>query len=137
MSDTPQKRRILRHVWAILAGFLAGAVPSLVTDVILHAIRVFPPWSQPIGDGLSALATSYRIVFGVAGSYIAGRLAPNRPMLHAMVLGVMGFAVCIVGTVVTWNQGLSPHWYPLALDATAIPCAWLGGRLSMTSSVSR
>ena len=31
----------------------------------------------------------------------------------------------------TWNKGpeFGPHWYPLALVATALPCAWLGGRL--------
>jgi len=45
--------------------------------------------------------------------------------------GVVGLAVSIVGTVVTWNKGpeFGPHWYPLALVALAMPTAWAGGRL--------
>jgi uncharacterized membrane protein len=45
--------------------------------------------------------------------------------------GVVGLVVCTVGAVVTWNRGsaFGPHWYPLALVATAVPCAWLGGQL--------
>jgi hypothetical protein len=45
------------------------------------------------------------MIYGVAGGYITARFAPNRPMLHALVLGVLGLAVSIVGTVVTWNKG--------------------------------
>ena len=45
--------------------------------------------------------------------------------------GVVGFVVCTVGAVVTWNRGpaFGPHWYPLALVATTVPCAWLDGQL--------
>src|SRR6266404_8085901 len=32
-----------------------------------------------------ALATAYRIVYGIATSYLVARLAPDRPMLHALV----------------------------------------------------
>jgi len=79
----------------------------------------------------SLLATAHRVVYGIAGSYIAARFAPDRPVQHALVLGVFGVIVSIVGAVVRWNRGpaFGPHWYPLALVATAIPCAWLGGKL--------
>ena len=52
-------------------------------------------------------------------------------MQHALVGGVVGLVVSIVGAAVTWNMvpSLGPHWYPLALVVTALPCAWLGGRL--------
>jgi hypothetical protein len=52
-------------------------------------------------------------------------------MGHALVLGAIGLAVSIVGTVVTWNMGpaFGPHWYPLALAALAMPQCWLGGTL--------
>ena len=45
--------------------------------------------------------------------------------------GVVGFVVCTVGAVVTWNRGpaFGPHWYPLALVATVVPRAWLDGQL--------
>jgi hypothetical protein len=124
-------RCTLRSIGALLAGLLAGIILSLGTDMVLHATSVFPPWGQPMTDALFGLATAYRIVYGVAGSYIAARLAPDRPMQHALVLGVFGVVVSIVGAVVTWNRGpaFGPHWYPLALIATAMPCAWAGGKL--------
>jgi hypothetical protein len=84
-------------------------------------------------DGALLLATIYRTVFGVAGSYVTARLAPDRPMGHALAGGVLGLAVSIVGAVVTWNKGpaFGPHWYPLALIVLAMPTAWAGGVLRL------
>ena len=120
-----------RSVWAVVAGILAAFVLTLITDLVLHAMGVFPPWGQPVSDGPLVLATAYRIVFGVVGSYVAARLAPDGPMRHAMIVGSIGFILSIVGAAVTWNRGpaFGPHWYPLALIVTALPCAWVGGRL--------
>jgi hypothetical protein len=124
-------KNTLKSIGAVLAGLLAGVVLSLGTDVVLHATHVFPPWGQPVGDAPLLLATAYRTIYGVAGSYIAARLAPSRPMTHALVLGVVGLALSIVGAMVTWNKGpaFGPHWYPVALVALAMPQAWAGGRL--------
>ena len=124
-------KNTLKSMGALLTGFLAVIILSLGTDIVLHATGVFPPLGQPMVDALFLLATAYRTVNGVAGSYIAARLAPDRPMTHALALGVMGLAVSILGAVVTWNRGpaFGPHWYPLALIALAMPCAWAGGRL--------
>jgi hypothetical protein len=135
VTETQGPRRIDRSIGAVLAGMFAGIILSLGTDVVLHAIGVFPPWGQSmVGfDGPLLLATVYRTVYGVAGSYIAARLAPARPMLHAMILGIVGFVVSIVGAVVTWNKGpaFGPHWYPLALIVLAMPTAWAGGKLRL------
>ena len=108
---------------------------------MLHAIGVFPPWGQSmVGfDGALLLATVYRTVYGVAASYIIARLAPDRPMQHALVGGVVGLAVSIVGAAVTWNKGpaLGPHWYPLALVALAMPQSWAGGKLRLLQLPAR
>jgi peptidoglycan/LPS O-acetylase OafA/YrhL len=118
-----------RSVAAVIAGIVVGVVLTLITDVVLHAVGVFPAWGQPVGDRPLMLATAYRIVFGVVGSYVTARLAPDRPMRHAMIAGFIGFIVSIAGAVVTWNKGpaFGPHWYPLALIVIALPCAWVGG----------
>ena len=114
---------------------VVGIALTLGTDEILHIAGVFPPWGQSmVGyDGALLLATAYRVVYGILGSYITARLAPNRPMLHALVGGVIGFIVSIVGAVATWNGGpaFGPHWYPLALIVTALPSAWVGGKLRL------
>ena len=122
---------MLRSIGAVVAGLFAVVVLSLGTDAVLHATGAYPPWGKPMAESLYLLATAYRVVFAVAGSYIAARLAPDRPMRHALVLGAVGLALSIAGSAATWNKGLEfgPRWYPLALIATAMPCAWVGGRL--------
>ncbi len=131
LNETGRPRRMGRSIGAVLTGMVAGIALTLGTDIVLHAAGLFPPWGQPVGDKPLLLATAYRIVYGVAGSYIAARLAPDRPMQHALAVGVVGLAVSIVGAVATWDRGpaFGPHWYPLALIALAMPCAWAGGRL--------
>ena len=118
-----------RSIRAVVGGIVVGVVLTLITDLVLHAVGVYPPWGQPVSDGPLVLATAYRIVFGIVGSYVTARLAPDRPMRHAMIAGSIGLIVSIAGAVATWNKGpaFGPHWYPLALIVTALPCAWVGG----------
>lgn len=127
----PPRRRILRGIGAVGAGFLTIVVLSLGTDVALHAAGVFPPWGQTMGDGLFALATAYRILFSIVGCWVAARLAPDRPLRHALWLGGVGIVVSGAGAVAAATQGpaLGPLWYPLALVAVTFPCAWAGGTL--------
>lgn len=131
MSSSQSPRRMGRSIGAVLAGFLGVVILSTGTDAALHASGVFPPWGQPMSDALFLLATGYRTVFGVAGGYIAARLAPDRPMRHALILGIVGLAASIAGAAATWNAGpeFGPRWYPLALVVIAIPSAWAGGKL--------
>ncbi len=131
MNETRHSPRILRSVGALFAGFVVVVVLSLGTDVLMHVTGVFPPWGEPMSDSRFLLATAYRILYAVAGSYVTARLAPHRPMKHALLGGVVGLVLSTLGAVATWDRGpeLGPHWYPLALVATALPCAWAGGRL--------
>ena len=131
MGETHRPRRIGRSIGAVFAGMLTGIVLSIGTDVVMRAIGYFPPLGQRVADAPLLLATAYRTVYGVAGSYSAARLAPDRPMQHALALGALGLAVSIVGAVVTWNRGpaFGPHTYPLALIVLAMPSAWVGGKL--------
>ena len=124
-----EPRRLGRSIAALLAGFVFVVVLSIGTDFLLRAVGVFPQSEQTMSSPLFLLATVCRTVFGVAGSYITARLAPYRPMLHALVGGAIGLALSIVGAVVTWNKPeLGPHWYPLALAVLAMPQSWLGGK---------
>ena len=129
MTETQSPRRIGRSIGALFAGFVVVVVLSLGTDLALHAAGIFPALGQRMSDALFVLATVYRTLYGVVGSYVTARLAPDRPMGHAVVGGFIGLALSILGAVVTWNKDLGPHWYPLVLIATAMPTAWLGGKL--------
>lgn len=131
MSEAQPERRILRSIGAVLAGLVIGIALSVGTDAAMSAIGVLPPLGKPGTSGPLLVATIYRTIYGVLASYVAARLAPYRPMLHAMVLGVLDFVVSIAGVVFTWNKGAEygPHWYPIALVILALPAAWLGGKL--------
>jgi hypothetical protein len=124
------RRRLGRSIWAVVAGFIIVVILSVATDAVLHALRVFPPLGQRMSDKLFLIATIYRTVYAILGSYITARLSPDRPMAHALIGGIIGLIVGSVGAEVTWNRPeLGPHWYPLALVVTALPCAWIGGKI--------
>ena len=119
-----------KSVGAFFAGMLTGIVLSLGTDAALRAAGICPPFPQPFTGPLFLLATAYRTVYGVASAYLTARLAPRRPMKHALALGWAGLAANTAGLVVAWNKpALGPLWYPLALTVLAMPTAWMGGWL--------
>ena len=118
-----------RRIGAVLAGLAVAVVLSIGTDLALVGAGVFPPLSEPraFTNTLLLFATLYRSAYAALGSYVAARLARDSPMAHALVLGAIGLTLSTIGAVTMWNVG--PNWYPLALIATAMPCAWRGGRL--------
>lgn len=97
-------RRLGRSVWAVLAGFIAVVVLSIGTDIVLRKLGIFPPLGQRMADRLLVWATIYRTIYGIIGSYTTARLAPNRPMWHAMVGAVVGMILGTVGAVATWSK---------------------------------
>ena len=129
-TTSAHPRRLGRSAGALLLGFISVVVLSLGTDEVLHVLKVYPPWGQSMYDaGLCLLALSYRIVYTVLGSYIAARYSPHAPMGHALILGVVGTVVGTAGAIATIPMHLGPAWYPIAIAATALPCAWAGGVL--------
>ena len=130
MSETYRPGRALRSIVAVLAGMITVIVLSVGTDA---ALGFNPPRGGPMTDALFLLATAYRIVFTIAGGYIAARLAPRSPMRHALAVGIIGLAAGLAGAVMMWNKlgegGLGPKWYSIAVFTIALPCAWAGGQL--------
>ena len=126
-----------RSIWAVVAGVLVIIVVTTLVDIVLHLLGVFPPLDQPINDSLAGVATAYRIVISIGGAWLTARLAPGKPMKHAMILGCVGLVLGLVGVVATWNRGLGPRWYPIALAVLAIPQCWAGGKLFELQSDKR
>jgi hypothetical protein len=132
-SITAEKNVPSRHIGtsilALVVGMLTAIILSLGTDLGLHAVGLTPALGQPMPDPWLLLATTYRAIYGVVASYIIARLAPHRPMQHALIGGLIGLVVSIFGAVATWNSGFGPHWYPLSLIVLALPPAWIGAKL--------
>ena len=131
MTAPEPQRSVGRSIGALVAGLVVGIVLSLGTDAILRVTGIFPPFGQVMSNGMFVLAITYRVIYSVIASYVAARLAPDRAMWHAMVLGVVNLATSLIGALLTWNKGAEygAHWYPLSLVVLALPAAWLGGRL--------
>ena len=123
----------LRSIGAVIAGLLFIVILSTLADVVMHATGIFPPWFTPMADSLFLLALAYRSLFSILGCYLTALLAPNRPMLHALILGGIGVVLSTAGAAATWNKGpeLGPRWYPIALIILALPLAWLGGKIRL------
>ncbi|MEP7324228.1 MAG: hypothetical protein ABI761_20020 [Saprospiraceae bacterium] len=125
------KNQILKSTWAVVAGFLFVVILSIATDMILSRIGMM---KQPFYDnstGLIIWVTVYRFIYQVVGSYFTARLAPEKPMRHAMIGGFIGLGLSITGAIVMKEEG--PSWYAIALIILALPSAWLGGYLFMNS----
>jgi hypothetical protein len=135
VKPTPSPRR--RSALAVFAGLLANVVLSTATDLFLVAAGVFPPladFGRPelFSDSMLLLALAYRTAYGVLCCYLTARLAPRRPMAHALVLGSIGFVIGTIGAVVTWGTWTS--WYSMAIIAVTLPSAWLGARIALRRS---
>ena len=108
---------------------------SIVTDFILERRGLMP---RPLDHTYAIIATFYRTVYGALGAYVTARLAPQKPLKHALIGAAIGMAVGIVGVVVdlTHQPPLGPHWYPIALVVLSLPQAWLGAKLAPSRSLA-
>ena len=119
--------QIVRSILAVLAGI--GIVVALSEGIDFLAVKL--GLLSFSGSNLTvpfAIATVYRSVAAVAGGFVTAKLAPSKAIAHAIVLGAIGTALALAGVLTHLS---APNiWYPIALVITALPCAWLGGRLA-------
>jgi hypothetical protein len=88
-GNAKREQKYLKSIVAVFAGAVASIMLSVGTDALMHATGIFPAGTEPMNDARFALATIYRTIYGVVGAYITARLAPNRPMMHALALGAL------------------------------------------------
>ena len=120
-----------KSVLAVLAGLAVTIILSIVVDMIMYSTGAFPANGIDMTDANWSTSTAYRIVIAIFGTWVTARLAPARPMKHALIAGGIGMVIATLGAVLAWNKGpeFGPHWYMLALVITALPCAWVGAKL--------
>ncbi|MES2796116.1 MAG: hypothetical protein V4683_09130 [Bacteroidota bacterium] len=124
-------KNILKSIGAVLAGFVLVVILSIATDLILVNTGIMQQPFHLNSSMFIVFVVLYRCSYSIIGTYLTARLAPNKPILHAMIGGVIGLILSIVGAITMWDQ--PPHWYAIALIITALPCAWLGGKIFITS----
>ena len=126
-------KTILKSIGAVVAGFITVVILSTVTDTILEKLGIFPsPQEGLFITWMLVVAFLYRSLYTVIGGYVTAWLAPNRPMRHVTILGIIGTIAGILGIIAGWN--LSDHWYPIAIAATGFLFVWVGGKIKIKTS---
>ena len=138
-GGAPNSPGLIFRISVVIVGLLVTAILSIGTDALMKATGVY---SNPMTNPMFGIATAYRLVYAVLGCYVTARIAPSSPMKYAIILGVVGLVLSIAGLMAAISaEGASsgegagavmgPMWYPIALVVTAIPCAWVGGKLRL------
>jgi hypothetical protein len=122
---------ILKSLGAILAGIVFIVITHTLTDTVLESLGIYPPPSEGLWDTWKLLlAVGYRTVYNIGGGYVTASLAPSKPMMHVVILGLIGLVMSVIAVFVTMPMNLGPTWYPVVLAILAFPSVWLGGKLS-------
>jgi hypothetical protein len=130
------KKNVFKSIGAVLAGLLFIGVTHTATDALLEATGVLPKGHLNVGVGLILFVIAYRAVFSFAGCYLTAVLSPKDPLKHSLILGGIGTVLSAVGAVVTANMNIAPLWYGWSLVVTALPIAWMAGKLYLSRKKS-
>jgi hypothetical protein len=120
---------VARSITAVVVGFLVIGVLAMGTDQIVRSAvpGVFSADGRVDSVPWLLAIQLYVFVYAVFGCWLAARLAPNRPMRHALILGVLGLLFNLAGAIALWDK--MPAWYHILALALVMPAAWAGGRI--------
>ena len=110
----------MRSAVAVLGGLLLFSLAS-VTFIQLSGN---PPDRWP-GTAGAAIAITYGAVFAFLAGYVAARLAPRQPLMHAVIFAILLLAMASASYAIQ-PEGASP-WSLIATVVVSIPAALLGG----------
>jgi hypothetical protein len=118
-----------RSILAVLAGFVAEPILVFAADFLYSRINphAFTADGAVFGGAAAVVLIYVQIINAISG-WITGVIAPKKPVTHALILGVIGFILCIIVSARRW--GLEAHWFLLGGIVLAIPSTVLGGYLA-------
>jgi peptidoglycan/LPS O-acetylase OafA/YrhL len=116
----------------VVAGLVVTIVLSTCVDLLVVYTGLFPSRIADNTDAHWAIIACYRAVIAIFGCWVTARLAPSKPMKHTLIAGGIGMVLAVIGAAFAWNKGpeFGPHWFGIAVVLTALPCAWIGGKLN-------
>ena len=119
---------MIRSILAIVVGFVLIGALSFGMDAVVRNFlpQEFSANGRVDNPAILLLTLGYVFIFAIMGCYLTGRLAPQNPMKHALILGVLGLIFNIIGTMSQWDT--APSWYHIVALLMVMPAAWLGGR---------
>ena len=118
-----------RSILAIVVGFVVIGVLSLGTDAVTTTLMPQLYTNGRMESVTWLLVTQvYVFLYATFGCWLTGRLAPDRPMRHAIILGLLGLAFNLAGSAMQWAT--VPVWYHVLAIALVMPASYLGGLLA-------
>lgn len=120
---------MFKSIVAIVAGFvLTGALNVGTNAALAKAAPGLIPTGAPVTDPAALiLVCAYVAAFGILGCWVTARLAPSRPLFHALVMGGLALAMSIPMTIAAWND--TPAWFNVYNLLAVMPYAYIGGRI--------
>ena len=120
----------LRSVLAVVGGFVVIGALAFGTGKLFQSTwpAQFDASGTPLTAPMMIVQLLYVGVYATFGCWLAARLAPSRPMRHALALGVLGLALNVPSAVMLRDS--APTWYLVAGVVTTALWAWLGGRIA-------
>jgi hypothetical protein len=112
----------MRSVIAIVAGYLVFGLSS----AILFRVGGQDPHLLPT-PGFFLCSVVYGTAFAAAGGYLAARLAPRRPLMHAAILAVFLAAGALAA--IAFERSAGSIWSQLLVLFVMTPAALGGGYL--------
>lgn len=119
-----------RSILAIVVGFVLTGALNMGTTALLSRVApdlVPPPGTPTTNTAALLLISAYVALFGILGCYVTARLAPSRPLLHALIMGGIALAMSIPMTISMWND--APAWFNVYNLLAVMPYAYIGGSI--------
>jgi hypothetical protein len=124
------KNNVLRSIGVLLLAFVVNGLLSAGTDFLLESIGVLPDPSEGLFETWAiVLVLFYRGVYTIFTGFLIARLAPSKPVVHALILGLIGIVITILATNSPAIAAKSPMWFGYTLAVITIPCMLLGVKI--------
>lgn len=121
---------ILKSIGVILLGFVINALLSVLTDFLLEKIGILPTPDKGLFETWAILLVlTYRFIYTIFTGFIVAHFAPKKPLLHVLILGLLGTAITALAFSNPQFSQKSPLWFGYVLAAFIIPCLWLGAKI--------
>jgi len=124
---------IFKSIGVILLSFVVITLLSMLTDYLFESIGVLPnPQKGLFETWAILLVLFYRGVYTIFAGFIVAKLALNKPLLHAIILGIIVTLITVMAASSPSFAEKAPLWFGFTLAAITIPCLWLGVRINQS-----
>jgi hypothetical protein len=121
---------MMQSFGAVVIGYLVFSISA----VLLFSISGRPAEAWP-GTSFAVFSTLYGAAFAMLAGFLAARLAPRAPLVHASVVSGL-LAVAAIASMM-FQAGETSPWSQAATLLIFTPSAFLGGFVQQRQSGSR